>query len=253
MRGWSFAVVSFFLITTAPLYAFRVRICGPGGDCYIFDDPEIPKCADWRLSGSTCEDLRVATNVTVHNYLGGQIEINYQLGVLFGIVTEDDAECTDTVPLLDVRSIATGAFVGVAAAIHSSKDVLPLPTDSVNPPTARAILTLEAITVDRKTGALLERRSRSIDVSDAKVVASIVAAPDGVPIKPPKACPSGTYPPNCYPCLGCEPCNDGSEDYCDTVWGSIASEDVSPCALANGYILVNGRLKHRSRHRAVRH
>ena len=56
-------------------------------------------------------------------------------------------------------------------------------------------------------------------------------------------CPEGTYPPKCFPCLGCEPCNDGTGDFCDTVWSAtLEASDVHPLASCAGYQLDNGRL-----------
>jgi hypothetical protein len=65
------------------------------------------------------------------------------------------------------------------------------------------------------------------------------------PVKIPPCPGPGRYPPDCYPCLGCEPCRDGSGDYCDKTGGALRPINFPAGGPPEGWVIKGGRLRSR--------
>jgi hypothetical protein len=216
-----------------------VQICDGAGNCYTFDGPG---CSEWGLaSGSTCSELDIAFSIPLasHPYKNGKLSIEYKTaGQIIAVNSDRRGNSGSSVTLLDLGEMSRGNYVGVAAKINNIK--VKKPADKAAGSVGnRTILDVQVLRIDRRTKLPLERRIWSFDITDSMLITPVVIGSAIV------GCPQGTYPPNCYPCLGCKPCNDGSGDYCDTVGSAIAVSNLHPNAHSAGYDLKDGRLVHK--------
>lgn len=212
----------------APAPQARVQICDGDGNCYVFDGPP---CSDWGLAGgSCCDDIpegRVA--VTGGNSNQGPLSVDYVDSTV--VVRARNGRIEKTV--LDLSALAENAILGVNARVAAMPDA-PAAARGQSPVALDVVVKL----LDKLTRSEIERRNWLIDISHLETVTTLRAeAGDG-----PRRCGKGLYPPNCYPCLGCEPCPGNPSEYCDTVWNSISLPRVHPEAESAGFRFCEGRM-----------
>ncbi len=216
-----------FFVFPLSANAGSVEICDTDGDCYVFDD--VPPCADLEPGSFSCYDCP-EFRVT-QEYKDVKLTFGYSTeGRITATKYSAANKLLNSVTLVDLSDMLKGGYVGISAKIND------VPLAAGGPANKRALLHINVLKIDRKTKSPLERKSWSFDITDPAIITPVSNATAAETTTP---CPKGTYPPKCYPCLGCEPCNDGSGQYCETKGTKMT---VNPDALSAGYVLKDGKI-----------
>lgn len=216
-----------------------VQICNESGDCWIFEDA--PPCSEWALTSSTCTDIPLAiTTLASGSSSAGLLNVQNRRSE---IVLHVQGRQSLTKPVLDLKPLKEKSLVGVSARIATAPGDISNTEPSPSQASSRVLLDLVVGLFDQRTHREISRRNWLVDITDPSSV-----RPVDTPAQTPVTCPKGTYPPNCYPCLGCKPCPGRPGEYCDIVWNSIPNLRVNPDALTiDSYTLCDGRLQPRNK------
>jgi hypothetical protein len=217
-----------------PTPAGLVKVCNTDGDCWIFDGPP---CKDWKLTTSTCTDIPSAiAPVATGSSAAGRLTVEHRQSE---IVLQVEGRQPLTKTVLDLKPLKATSLVGVLARIATAPGDPSYTQPGQSRPSSRELLDLVVALFDKTSRTEIGRRSWLVDITDPAQVTPVSTAAELA-----VACPAGTYPPKCYPCLGCAPCPGRPTEYCDIVWAAIFNPRVNPDALAaNTYALCNGRLQ----------